>query len=300
MLQLTKAEAAVLRSQIAISNSGSGGRRYAPYVFTEQGVAMLSGVLKSKRAVAVNIAIMRAFVELRQAAAGYSALEERLDRLERDTSSKLGQHDEQLSEIFGALRQLISPPDRPKRPVGFRPPEDDGGLTQDVSCSVRILTTAPWFKYRPVRAIDDNSVRLERGDAPSCLSCSVDGRNAGDLLSRQARRRTRRSVHRGTTGQAGGEDRRPHRGAPERTAARCAAAGVPDQLADRGRAASQIRQHAVPGSLSALREPDRPAARLREEHGSSARLREGRGEAADGRFQAANGCQAAKASAGGR
>ena len=53
-----------LRSQIAISNSGSGGRRYAPYVFTEQGVAMLSGVLRSKRAVAVNIAIMRAFVEM--------------------------------------------------------------------------------------------------------------------------------------------------------------------------------------------------------------------------------------------
>lgn len=125
MLQLTKDEAAVLRSQIAISNSGSGGRRYAPYVFTEQGVAMLSGVLKSKRAVAVNIAIMRAFVELRRAVAGYSALEKRLDQLERDTGSRLGQHDEQLNEVFGALRQLIAPPVRPKRPVGFRPPEDD-------------------------------------------------------------------------------------------------------------------------------------------------------------------------------
>jgi len=99
MFQLSKAEAAVLRSQIAISNSGPGGRRYAPYVFTEQGVAMLSGVLRSKRAVAVNIAIMRAFVELRRAAVSYAAIEKRLDQLERDTSSRLGQHDEQLDEI---------------------------------------------------------------------------------------------------------------------------------------------------------------------------------------------------------
>jgi len=85
---------------------------------------MLSGVLRSKRAIAVNIAIMRAFVELRRAAAGYAALEKRLDQLERDTDSKLGQHDEQLDQIFKALRQLISPPARPKRPVGFRPPKD--------------------------------------------------------------------------------------------------------------------------------------------------------------------------------
>ena len=63
MFQLDRGEAVALRSQIATSNRGSGGRRYAPYVFTEQGVAMLSGVLRSKRAVAVNIAIMRAFVE---------------------------------------------------------------------------------------------------------------------------------------------------------------------------------------------------------------------------------------------
>lgn len=125
MFQLNKEEAAVLRSQIAISNGGSGGRRYAPYVFTEQGVAMLSGVLKSKRAVAVNIAIMRAFVELRRAASSYAELEKRLDRLERDTSSKLGQHAEQLDEVFKALRQLIAPPVRPKRAIGFRAPDDE-------------------------------------------------------------------------------------------------------------------------------------------------------------------------------
>jgi hypothetical protein len=71
MFQLTKSEAAALRLQIATSNEGRGGRRYAPYVFTEQGVAMLSGVLRSDRAIAVNIAIMRAFVELRRLAGSY-------------------------------------------------------------------------------------------------------------------------------------------------------------------------------------------------------------------------------------
>ncbi len=88
MFQLDEAEAAALRSQIATSKTGRGGRRYAPYVFTEQGVAMLSGVLRSKRAIAVNVEIMRAFVELRRAAASYSALEERLRELERSLTKR--------------------------------------------------------------------------------------------------------------------------------------------------------------------------------------------------------------------
>jgi hypothetical protein len=83
MFQLTKDEVSTLRSQSATSNAGSGGRRYAPYVFTEQGVAMLSGVLRSKTAVAVNIAIMRAFVELRRAADSYAVIERRLEDLAR-------------------------------------------------------------------------------------------------------------------------------------------------------------------------------------------------------------------------
>jgi hypothetical protein len=125
MFQLTKDEAAALRSQSARSKEGRGGRRYAPYVFTEQGVAMLSSVLRSKRAVAVNIAIMRAFVELRRATTSYTAITRRLEDLERETGAKLGQHDQQLDAIFQALQQLISPPPRPKRRVGFNPPEDD-------------------------------------------------------------------------------------------------------------------------------------------------------------------------------
>jgi hypothetical protein len=121
MFQLTSAEAEALRSQIVISKEGRGGRRYAPYVFTEQGVAMLSGVLRSDRAIAVNIEIMRVFVELRRVASSYAAIEKRLEEIERE----LGGHDEQLNQIFMALRQLISPPDRPKRPVGFRLPDDE-------------------------------------------------------------------------------------------------------------------------------------------------------------------------------
>jgi hypothetical protein len=107
MFQLSKEEAAALRSQSATSG-GRGGRRYAPYVFTEQGVAMLSGVLRSETAVTVNIAIMRAFVELRRAATSYTTIERRLTDLERETVEKLGKHDEQLIEIFKALRQLIN------------------------------------------------------------------------------------------------------------------------------------------------------------------------------------------------
>lgn len=82
MFQLTKVEAEALRSQFVISSDGRGGRRYAPYVFTEQGVAMLSGVLRSDRAVAVNIEIMRAFVELRRIAGSFEALQKRLDQME--------------------------------------------------------------------------------------------------------------------------------------------------------------------------------------------------------------------------
>jgi hypothetical protein len=116
MFRLTKAEATALRSQIATSNNGRGGRRYAPYAFTEQGVSMLSSVLHSDRAIAVNIEIMRAFVELRRLSGSYAAIEKRLEQIERG----VGEHDEQLKQIFEALHQLIAPPSRPKRPIGFR------------------------------------------------------------------------------------------------------------------------------------------------------------------------------------
>lgn len=113
MFQLTKKEATNLRSQIAISKRG--GRRYFPYAFTEQGVAMLSSVLNSERAIQVNIEIMRIFVRLRKFIASHRKLAQKLNLLE----SKIEKHDEEIQSIFEAIRQLMSPPEKPKRKIGF-------------------------------------------------------------------------------------------------------------------------------------------------------------------------------------
>lgn|SRR6187549_166948 len=124
MFQLSAEELDALTSQFVISNSGRGGRRTRPYAFTEQGVAMLSSVLRSERAVAVNIEIMRAFVEMRRTASSYAKLAMRMDELERTTVGKLGEHDAHLAAIFKALRQLMAtPPPKRRHPVGFNPPE---------------------------------------------------------------------------------------------------------------------------------------------------------------------------------
>ncbi|MBI5020846.1 MAG: ORF6N domain-containing protein [Ignavibacteriales bacterium] len=115
MFQLTPEEYIFLRSQIATSKSGSGGRRYLPLAFTEQGVAMLSTVLNSERAIQVNIAIMRAFVKLRQILATHKDLAHKLEELER----KFETHDIQIKSVFEAIRQLMTPPEKPKRQIGF-------------------------------------------------------------------------------------------------------------------------------------------------------------------------------------
>ena len=116
MFRLTAEEVGALRFEFGMSKrEGRGGRRYWPYVFTEQGVAMLSSVLRSKRAIQVNIAIMRAFVRLRQLLATNKELAEKLTDLER----KIGTHDEQIQAIFEAIRQLMTPPEPKKRKIGF-------------------------------------------------------------------------------------------------------------------------------------------------------------------------------------
>jgi hypothetical protein len=115
MFQLTGDEVENLRSQIVISSWG--GRRYLPLVFTAQGVAVLSSVLKSDRAIQVNIAIMRAFVKLRELLATHRQLAGRLEELER----KFQNHDGQIREVFEAIRALLtSQPNSAKRPIGFR------------------------------------------------------------------------------------------------------------------------------------------------------------------------------------
>ncbi len=112
MFRLTKKEFGSLRSQSVMSRSW-GGRRYPPYVFTEQGVAMLSSVLRSERAVRVNIEIMRAFVQLRQLLASRQDLARKLAEMER-------KYDAQFRGVFAAIRQLMEPPPQPKKPpIGF-------------------------------------------------------------------------------------------------------------------------------------------------------------------------------------
>ena len=102
-----------MRIQLGTSNVGRGGRRYRPYAFTEEGVAMLSSVLRSQRAVSVNIEIMRAFVRLRMMLATNVDLARKLAALEK-------KHDAQFRVVFDAIRELMAAPVKPRRPIGFR------------------------------------------------------------------------------------------------------------------------------------------------------------------------------------
>jgi ORF6N domain len=134
MFQLTPDEFANLRSQNATSSSGSpshGGRRYLPRVFTEHGALMAAMILNSPRAVQVSLYVVRAFVRLREASAVHQDLAKQLADLQDKTELLAAQQDsfsqntrEQLKQVFDALRQLMVPPDSPKRPIGFVTPKD--------------------------------------------------------------------------------------------------------------------------------------------------------------------------------
>jgi hypothetical protein len=117
MFQLTSAEAELCsrsRSQVVTLKRGQNVK-YRPSAFTEQGVAMLSSVLRSERAVKVNIAIMRAFVKLRETLETNRQLARKFDELE----SRVGKHDDEIAAIIEAIRQLMVPAPRPKREIGF-------------------------------------------------------------------------------------------------------------------------------------------------------------------------------------
>ena len=119
MFQLSAEEARNLRSQFATSSSGGyGGRRYRPYAFTEQGVAMLSSILTSPRAIAVNVLIMRAFVQLRRTEGHHTELRHLVGEL----AQRVQGHDELLGQILSALEELAQPAPASSRPIGFRPP----------------------------------------------------------------------------------------------------------------------------------------------------------------------------------
>jgi phage regulator Rha-like protein len=116
MFQLTEEEDALLRSQTVTLKTGRGRHaKYLPYAFTEQGVAMLSSVLNSERAIQVNIEIMRAFVRLRQMLATNAELSKKLNALEK-------KYDIRFKAVFEAIHELMSPPEnKKKRPIGFAP-----------------------------------------------------------------------------------------------------------------------------------------------------------------------------------
>ena len=118
MLELNEAESESLRRQIGTSNTGRGGQRYQSFAFTEQGVAMLSGILNSPRAIEANIAIMRTFVALRKWMQSNKELSEKIRKLE-------SKYDEQFKVVFEAIRQLIRD-ERETRPIGFQLPSKKG------------------------------------------------------------------------------------------------------------------------------------------------------------------------------
>ena len=114
MFQLNNDEVLFLRSQIVTLKKGRGQHsKYLPYAFTEQGVAMLSIVLRSHQAIQVNIEIMRAFIRLRQMLASHAELARKLDALEK-------KYDAQFKDVFEAIRQLMAPPEQKRRAIGFR------------------------------------------------------------------------------------------------------------------------------------------------------------------------------------
>ena len=132
MFQLRKTEFVNLRSQIVIS-SGWGGRRTRPYAFTEQGVAMLSSVLRSRRAVEVNVEVMRAFVRLRSMISEHADLVRRLDALE-------ARYDRQFRSVFDAIRALIAEETKPRRRIGFH---TAGGSPAVESASNHVVRRRP-------------------------------------------------------------------------------------------------------------------------------------------------------------
>ncbi|MBU2787245.1 ORF6N domain-containing protein [Acidithiobacillus thiooxidans] len=123
MFQLDDEEHAILRSQIATSNTGRGGRRYLPYAFTEHGAIMAATVLNSAKAIEMSVFVVRTFVHLRRMLMAHKELAEKLNALERTVST----HDQALAGLINALRELMQAPNPQNRPIGFTADIDGGG-----------------------------------------------------------------------------------------------------------------------------------------------------------------------------
>ncbi len=137
MLQLTAEEWAALRSQFATLDAGGRGqhRKYLPYAFTEHGAIMAANLLSSARAIEVSVYVVRAFVRMRELAATHGDLAQRLIELEQKTEALAMSHENlgrntrtQFKQVFDALRELMTPPEPPKRPIGFVTPEEEKGF----------------------------------------------------------------------------------------------------------------------------------------------------------------------------
>jgi hypothetical protein len=167
MFVLTPQEVAGLRRQFGTLKKRGEHSKYLPYAFTEQGVAMLSSVLQSERAVLVNIAIMRAFVKLRETLAAHYELARRLDELEQ----KFAGHDENIAALFDAMRQLMEPPATSRKAIGFGVQENRGDYSVDRRQPLRTGGTSAKsgdekfeFKVMPwLRALRDRSAREQEG-----------------------------------------------------------------------------------------------------------------------------------------
>ena len=122
LFQLTRGERDSLRSQIATSNNGRGGRRYLPYAFTEHGAIMAATVLNSKRAIQMSIFVVRAFVRMREALAANQQIAAKLTELEH----RLENHDGTIQELVAAIRELMLPPPPSRRRIGFQTPPRTG------------------------------------------------------------------------------------------------------------------------------------------------------------------------------
>lgn len=116
MFQLLDEELESLRCQFGTSKETKGGRRYNPYVFTEYGVVMLSSILNSKRAIAVNIQVVKVFVKLKKAVLINTEIMNKIEEIEKRVSG----HDEKFEIVIDAIRQILNPPEEPKKQIGFR------------------------------------------------------------------------------------------------------------------------------------------------------------------------------------
>ena len=172
MFQLSDEEFENLKSQIVISSWG-GARRAKPYAFSEQGVAMLSSVLRSKRAVQVNIEIMRSFVRLREMLAAHKDLDRKLADLEKN-------YDEQFKVVFEAIHQLMTPPEKPKKKkIGYTVKEKKKTYSKSKPNPQNGLALTP--KARAIWEAIPGNVRIKLLNNVWCFSCRKTTGIGGDV-----------------------------------------------------------------------------------------------------------------------